>query len=313
VTVDFRWRRAVDVSAVPFAIRVSHLRKTYGSAVAVADASFEVPAGEIFGLIGPNGAGKTTTLECIEGLRVPNQGTVEVRGADSKPLHQLLGVQLQASGLPESITVEEALRLFCAYHRVAPRFDLVDRLGLNAKRRESYHALSTGLQRRLSLALAIAANPQIVILDEPTAGLDVPSRVQLHAIMRELRAAGTTVVLSSHDMAEVEELADRVCIIVRGKTVACDTPRALTATGAQLSKITVRTRRSGLATAPPFPGVRRHEPQDNYFVYFSGDVAASVLAILEYIKSQKDDVLDLRVERPSLEERFLEITHEVRP
>lgn len=302
-----------EVPAPPsFAVRVNHLRKTYGPAVAVADASFEVAPGEIFGLIGPNGAGKTTTLECIEGLRVPDKGNVDVRGANTRPLHQLLGVQLQASGLPESITVEEALRLFCAYHRVAPRFDLVDRLGLNEKRRQSYHSLSTGQQRRLSLALAIAANPQIVILDEPTAGLDVPSRVELHAIMRELRAAGTTVVLSSHDMAEVEELADRVCVIVRGKTVACDTPRALTATGAQLTKITIRTHRSGLGAAPAFPGVQRYERQDNYFVYFSADVAASVMAILEYIKAQQDGVLDLRVERPSLEERFLEIAQEVR-
>jgi len=300
------------MSASPFAVRVSHLRKTYGSAVAVADASFEVASGEIFGLIGPNGAGKTTTLECIEGLRVADQGTVEIRGADSRPLHQLLGAQLQASGLPESITVEEALRLFCAYHRVAPRFDLVERFGLNEKRRESYHSLSTGLQRRLSLALAIAANPPIVILDEPTAGLDVPSRVQLHGIMRELRAAGTTVVLSSHDMAEVEELADRVCVIVRGETKACDTPRALTATGAQLTKISVRTRQSSLASAPIFPGVQRREQQDDYLVYFSSDVAASVMAVLEYIKTRKDDVLDLRVERPSLEERFLEITQEGR-
>jgi len=300
------------VSAIPFAVRVSHLRKTYGSAVAVADASFEVAPGEIFGLIGPNGAGKTTTLECIEGLRSPDKGTVEVRGAGTRPLHQLLGVQLQASGLPESITVEEALRLFCAYHRVAPRFDLVDRFGLNEKRRESYHSLSTGQQRRLSLALAIAANPQIVVLDEPTAGLDVPSRVQLHAVMRELRGAGTTVVLSSHDMAEVEELADRVSVIVRGRTVAEGTPRELTAAGSSLTRVTVQTSRACLAVAPDFPGVRRHEQQDDYFVYFSGDVASSVLAVLEYIKAQKDDVLDLRVERPSLEERFLEITQEVR-
>ncbi len=294
-------------------IRVKDFRKTYGDLVAVDDISFDVMKGEIFGLLGPNGAGKTTTLESLEGLRTPDGGSLQVMGVDptrqSRKLRNVIGVQLQSSGLPDTIRVDEAMRFFCAYHGVAPRYDLVDRLGLGEKRTTQYHQLSTGLQRRLSLALAIAHNPPVLFLDEPTAGLDVPSRVELHQMMRERQAAGATIILATHDMAEAEEMADRVAILLRGRIAATGTPLELTATGAGLTKISVRTEGDSLSDPGlAFPAVSQHVSKDEYSIYFSSDIGPTVSAIIAHLQAQQDALIDLRVERPSLEDRFLEIT-----
>ncbi len=293
-------------------IRVRDFRKIYGDFVAVDGISFDVQQGEIFGLLGPNGAGKTSTLESLEGLRAPDGGSLLVMGIDParqpRELRNVIGVQLQTSGLPDSILVDEAMKFFCAYHGVAPRYDLLDRLGLAEKRSAQYHQLSAGLQRRLSLALAVAHNPPVLFLDEPTAGLDVPSRVELHSLMRELQAAGTTIILATHDMAEAEEMSDRVAILLRGKIAATGTPLELTATGAALTKVSVRTEGSSLFDhGVTFPAVSQRVFKDEYAIYFSTDIGPTVAAIIAHIKSQEDTLIDLRVERPSLEDRFLEI------
>ncbi len=295
-------------------IKVSNFRKAYGAFVAVDGISFEVQRGEIFGLLGPNGAGKTTTLECLEGLRQPDGGTLEVAGVDpskaSRELRQVLGVQLQSSGMPEAMTPEEAMKFFCAYQGVKPRFDLLDRFGLTAKRQTQFHELSTGQQRRLSLALAIAHEPQVLFLDEPTAGLDVASRAELHAMMQELQENGTTIILATHDMAEAEQLSDRVAILLNGRLAATGTPVELTATGAGLTKVSVQTKASTLvANQHTFPAVSQQQIKGGYVVYFSHDIAQTVPALITYVQEQADELVDLRVERPSLEERFLELTN----
>lgn len=294
-------------------IEVKDFRKTYGEFAAVDGISFTVERGEIFGLLGPNGAGKTTTLETLEGLRVPDRGDLRILGVDTtrqiRKVRHLIGVQLQTSGLPASMTVQEAMAFFCSYHGLPPRDELLVRLGLGEKLRSQYGELSTGQQRRLALALAIAHNPPVVILDEPTAGLDVSSRVELHEIMREIQKSGVTVILATHDMAEAEKLADRVAILLRGRIVAAGSPRELTATGAGLTKISVRTEGSSLqAGKVSFPAVTQRVTKDEYVVYYSTDPGASVSAVLHHIEAQGDHLIDLRVERPSLEERFLEIT-----
>ena len=147
-------------------IEVKDFRKTYGNYVAVDGISFDVQQGEIFGLLGPNGAGKTSTLECLEGLRSPSGGSMRVAGMDpareTHNLRNLIGVQLQSAGLPESITPDEAMKFFCAYHNVQPRFDLLERFGLTGKRNVQFYELSAGQQRRLGLALAVAHNPQVL-------------------------------------------------------------------------------------------------------------------------------------------------------
>ena len=294
-------------------IEVDGFRKQYGDFVAVDQISFHVERGEIFGLLGPNGAGKTTTLESLEGLRAPTAGRLTVAGIDPtrepRKLHEKIGVQLQTSGLPASITPDEAMRFFCAYHGVRPDYDLIDRLGLGEKRNVQYEQLSTGQQRRLALVLALAHKPPVLLLDEPTAGLDVESRVELHKLMREQQAQGTTIVLATHDMAEAEEMADRIAILLRGKLVAEGTPMDITATGAGLTKISVRTENGSLSdTAFTFPAVSQQSEKEGYQIYFSTDIGPTVAAIINRIESAEDRLIDLRVERPSLEDRFLEIT-----
>lgn len=294
-------------------LSVRNFRKTYGSLVAVDDLSFEVQRGEIFGLLGPNGAGKTSTLESLEGLRKPDGGTLNILGVDParqpQNLRNLIGVQLQSSGLPPMMTVDEAMQFFCAYHGVAPRMDLVERLGLMEKRRDQFDLLSAGQQRRLALALAIAHRPQVIFLDEPTAGLDVPSRIELHTLMAEIRSEGTTIVLATHDMAEAEKMADRVAILLRGRLAAEGTPAQLTAAGSGLTKISVSSDINSLhINQVAFPGVVQRLVKDEYAVFYSSNPGQTVPALLAYLEANMDALVDLRVERPSLEERFLEIT-----
>jgi ABC-2 type transport system ATP-binding protein len=292
---------------------VKDFRKAYGDVVAVDGISLEVQRGKIFGLLGPNGAGKTTTLECLEGIRRPDGGSIDILGVDpgreARKLYSLIGVQLQSSGLPPAMRVGEAMAFFCAYHGVAPRYDLLERLGLGKKLHSQNRELSTGQQRRLALALAIAHQPPLLLLDEPTAGLDVESRTVLHELMQELKEAGTTIILATHDMAEAEKMADRVSILLRGKIVATGTPRELTATGGGLTKVSVRTEQSVLArNGRIFPAVSQRALKEDYAIYYSTDPGPTVSAILQYLSTQGDRLIDLRVERPSLEERFLEIT-----
>jgi ABC-2 type transport system ATP-binding protein len=295
-------------------IQVEAFRKVYGDIAAVDGISFEVHQGEIFGLLGPNGAGKTTTLETLEGLRQPDGGTLQILGVDPvhqpKQLHKLIGVQLQSSALPANMTVLESMQFFSAYHGVKPREDLLERFGLGEKRQTQFRMLSTGQQRRLALALAIAHHPRLLLLDEPTAGLDVPARVELHEMMRQLQSDGTTIVLATHDMAEAEKMSGRVAILLKGKIAATGTPTQLTTQGDGLVKISVASEASCLSQdGHGFPGVRQHKFIDGYAQYFSSDPGPTVSSILDYLKANQDRLVDLRVERPSLEERFLEITH----
>lgn len=279
--------------------------------MAVDGISFDVDRGEVFGLLGPNGAGKTTTFECLEGLRRPTDGELRIHGVNPQrepaQLAQLIGVQLQASALPSTMTPVDAIRLFAAYHRHPPEMELLDRFGLGPVADRQYAELSTGLQRRLSLALAIAHDPSVLILDEPTAGLDVASRVELHSAINRMSESGTTILLATHDMAEAEALADRVAILLRGAIVATGSPRELTATGGGMTKVSVRTEHMSFVGAALVRAAVM-TVTDGYAVGFTDDPGPLVAAILEHTAAAGDVLVDLRVERPSLEERFLELT-----
>ena len=295
-------------------VEVKGFRKVYGDFVAVDGITFDVRRGEIFGLLGPNGAGKTSTLESLEGLRAPDGGTLLVAGIDPakepRRLRNVIGVQLQSSGLPETITADEAMKFFCAYHGVPARYDLLERLGLSEKRNAQFMELSTGQQRRLALALAVAHEPQVLFLDEPTAGLDVASRVELHELMRERQEAGATIILATHDMAEAEEMSDRVAILLGGKLAATGSPMEITATGTDLTKVSVRSQASTLLeNGHDIPAVSQRLVKDEYAIFFSTDIGQTVGAIIGRIEADGDVLLDLRVERPSLEDRSLEITN----
>ena len=294
-------------------VKVREFRKRYGETVAAKDISFEVQRGEIFALLGPNGSGKTTTLESLEGLRRPDGGSLRIGNVDParqpRRLRNLIGVQLQTSALPAAMTVDEAMRFFCAYHGVPARDDLIERLGLSEKRKSQYGQLSAGQQRRLSLAIAVAHDPAVIFLDEPTAGLDVQSRVDLHALVRALRDKGATVILASHDMAEVEKLADRAAILMRGEIATVGSPRQLTAAGDRRTRISVSTQEGSLlARQVEMLCAEAQPPKDGYAMYLSADPGKTVTAILAWLDRSGDALVDLRVERPTLEERFLEIT-----
>src|SRR5882724_4267027 len=214
-------------------IQVSGVRKTYGPTVAVDEVSFEVNDGEIFGLIGPNGAGKTTTMECIEGLRTPDRGSIAVLGLDPfrqvYKLQQRIGVQLQQAQLQKRIKVWEAVHLWAGLYRRQPAEGdrLLEQLGLADKRHAWFMTLSGGQKQRLFIALALVNDPDVVFLDELTTGLDPQSRRTIWDLVRGIRARGKTVFLTTHLMEEAERLCDRVAIIDHGRIVDIDTPARL--------------------------------------------------------------------------------------
>jgi ABC-2 type transport system ATP-binding protein len=215
-------------------IEVENLNKRYGDTPAVADVSFTVDSGEIFGILGPNGAGKTTTVECLSGLRRRDGGAVRVLGMDpdrdGAQLRELVGAQLQESQLPEKIRVWEALELYSSFYRAPADWrELLDVLGLSAVRRTGFGVLSGGQKQRLSIALALVGDPRVAVLDELTTGLDPAARRDTWALIESVRNRGVTVVLVTHFMEEAERLCDRVAVIDAGRTVAVDTPAALVA------------------------------------------------------------------------------------
>jgi ABC-2 type transport system ATP-binding protein len=222
-------------------IEVSNLRKQYGDHLAVADVSFGVAEGEIFGIVGPNGAGKTTTVECVEGMRKPDAGTVRVLGLDPRRdrprLRRLVGIQLQESQLPDRLKVWEALDLYGSFYpRPADRRQLLADVGLAEKRDTAFGKLSGGQKQRLSIALALVGNPRIAVLDEITTGLDPQARRDTWNLVRSVRERGVTVVLVTHFMDEAERLCDRLAVISAGRVVALDTPAALIA-GANVPEV----------------------------------------------------------------------------
>jgi ABC-2 type transport system ATP-binding protein len=214
-------------------IEVSGVRKTYGKTVAVEEASFEVNEGEIFGLIGPNGAGKTTTMECIEGLRKPDRGTIAVLGLDPYrqvyKLQNRIGVQLQQAQLQKRIKVWEAVDLWASLYqkKSIDAADLLEQLGLTDKRNAWFMNLSGGQKQRLFIALALINDPQVVFLDELTTGLDPQARHAIWDLVRGIRERGKTVFLTTHLMEEAERLCDRVAIMEHGRIIDIDTPESL--------------------------------------------------------------------------------------
>jgi ABC-2 type transport system ATP-binding protein len=210
------------------------LQKRYGDVVAVDGLSFEVRRGECYGLLGPNGAGKTTTIEILEGLLAPDGGDVEVLGrrwkTDELELRQRLGVQLQETQFTDKLTVEETLRLFRSFYNRGKAVDeLLGLVELESKRGSWVVKLSGGQKQRLSIACALAGDPDLLFLDEPTTGLDQQSRRQLWSILMRFREAGGTVLLTTHYMDEAETLCERVAIVDHGRVIAEDTPKNLIA------------------------------------------------------------------------------------
>jgi ABC-2 type transport system ATP-binding protein len=226
------------------AIAVQGLTRRYGAVTAVDGISFDVKAGEIFGLLGPNGAGKTTTLECILGLNRPDAGRIAICGVDvlddPRAAQANIGAVLQATGLQDKITPHEALDLFRSFYpKPVATEALIDSFGLRRKQDAAYDTLSGGQKQRLALALAFVGDPQVLVLDEPTAGLDPQMRREVQDHIRAMKDAGRAVLLATHDMDEAERLCDRLAVIAGGRIVATGAPGDLIAgsQGARLEDV----------------------------------------------------------------------------
>jgi ABC-2 type transport system ATP-binding protein len=214
------------------AIEVKDLRKKYGGTHAVDGVTFTVQAGETFGIVGHNGAGKTTTVECLIGLKQPDGGTVRLLGEDPvrgrRALAQRIGAQLQESSLPDRIKVAEALHMFGSFYREAADWrQVMERWSLQALAKKAYGDLSGGQKQRLMLALALVGDPEVVVLDELTTGLDPIARRETWRLINDLKTAGTTVVLVSHSFDETEALCDRLVVLARGRVKAMGTPNEI--------------------------------------------------------------------------------------
>ncbi len=292
-------------------ITVEHLRKVYGRSVAVQDVSLTVEQGEIFGILGPNGAGKTTTVECMQGLRTTDGGSIRVLGLDpatqGAELRQRIGSQLQDSALPGRLRVEESLDLFAAFaKRPVDCGELLTRWRLEEQRDQAFDSLSGGQRQRLFIALAFVNSPELVFLDELTQGLDPQARRATWELIREIRQDGTTVVLVTHFMDEAEHLCDRVAVFNEGRVVALDTPQGLI-DGLGLPSVVRFT-----TSEPDLRWLERLDVVDS--LNRNGDTVeicgrGPVLALVaSELVGHRIVPLDLRVDRPTVEDAFLALT-----
>lgn len=321
-------------------IEVRGLVKRYGSFTAVDGIDFTVYKGEVFGLLGPNGAGKTTTMEMIEGLRQPDEGSAVVAGYDTRTqlakVKEVIGVQLQSTSLFDLLTVQEITEMYASFYHVPtmPILPLLESVTLQEKLNARVKHLSGGQKQRLAIALALVNDPQVVFLDEPTTGLDPQARRTLWDIILKLRDQGKTIVISTHYMDEAELLADRICLMDKGKIVALDTPRQLTRNLALQNAIEFRVAEEGSAsfgipasptspTSPEAPseqgsglleqlnelqGVSRAEHRKDSYVLYTEDLQASLTAFIALMDKRGIAFADLRTRTATLEDVFIHMT-----
>jgi len=294
-------------------VNVGGLRKTYGETIAVDGISFEVFEGEIFGMVGPNGAGKTTTIECLEGLRQPDSGTIRVLDldpiGDRYHLRERIGVQFQAAALPDRIRVWEALDLFAAFYPNPVDWQaLLEQMGLAEKRDAHFVKLSGGQKQRVFIALALINNPDLVFLDELTTGLDPQARRAMWDQILHIREQGTTVFLTTHFMEEAERLCDRVAIIDHGRIITLDTPKNLIDSLGADNRVVFETDAhlsdESLNAVPSV--VRVEHIGDRVVVYGKKDGLVS--GVVNALETAGIPFENLHTEQPNLEDVFLALT-----
>jgi ABC-2 type transport system ATP-binding protein len=296
-------------------VQVERLEKSYGAFSAVKGIDFEVRAGEVFGLLGPNGAGKTSTVEILEGLRPRSGGRVSVLGfdpeLDTRRLKDRIGVCLQATNLQEKIKVREAIELFASFYtRTVDGIGLLKRLQLWEKREAYYATLSGGQKQRLALALAMLNDPQVLFLDEPSAGLDPQARLEIHDLIVDLRREQRTILLTTHYIEEAEKLCDRVAIVDEGRIVAFGTPREIQERTISSSTIEIELRAPLEAGAPAWADCDRITLDESRrrIEAVSKRPARTVVEMVKWLDERGAELADIRIKRPSLEEAFIELT-----
>jgi ABC-2 type transport system ATP-binding protein len=295
-------------------IKVEGLYKSYGPVEALRGVSFEVEEGEVFGLLGPNGAGKTSTVEILEGMRTPDRGIARVCGLDPEKsgieFKEKIGAVLQATSLPDKLRVKEAIELFARfYQRRANTDELLKRFQLDEKRTAFYSQLSGGQKQRLALAMALVNDPQVVFLDEPTAGLDPQVRREIYDIIEELKRDKKTVLLTTHYIEEAERLCDRVAIVDQGRVIALGTPRDLKHASAGTTRIEVRLTKP-IADGALFrlDGVTDCREFDGAYVMHSSRAPQTIVALVKQLEAENNELQSLEMFSPSLEDAFIELT-----
>ena len=295
-------------------LSVRELTKRYGTLEAVRGVSFAVAAGEIFGLLGPNGAGKTTIIESILGLRQPDSGSIFLHGVDAlaNPVQtrRAVGAQLQFAALQDKITPRQALKCFAAFYANSTSAEtLLAQFSLTDKADAAFDSLSGGQKQRLFLALALVNQPGLLILDEPTAGLDPQSRRELHDLIRELKSGGRSVLLSTHSLDEAHQLCDRIGILLTGRLIATGTPRELIARSATKPRLSFRAAQPlDSVVVAALPGVTAQQLYQGAWTINSADVNQTLLALVQTVAASGNELIDLQIHRPTLEDVFLEIT-----
>jgi ABC-2 type transport system ATP-binding protein len=303
------------------AVEISGLVKRYGQTAAVDGLSLTAARGAVTGILGPNGAGKTTTIEICEGYRRPDQGAVRVLGLDpvrdARALRPRVGVMLQSGGIPPSVPAADYLTLLSRFHtRPVEVPMLLELVGLTPVARTAYRRLSGGQQQRLSLAAAIVGRPELVFLDEPTAGMDPQARHATWELIGQLRAAGVSVILTTHFMEEAERLCDYVAIIDHGQLMSAGTPEQLTGTVGQLRfRAEAGLDIESLLTALPPASAAKESPAGHYVIEVHGAVDPLLLAAVTAWCAERGVLANsLRIESRTLEDVFLELTgKELRP
>lgn len=295
-------------------IQVEGLYKNYGTVAALRGVSFAVEQGEVFGLLGPNGAGKTTTVEILEGMRTPDRGLARVGGVDPEKsgteFKEKIGAVLQSTSLPDKLRVKEALDLFANfYRRHANTDDLLRRFQLDEKRNAFYSELSGGQKQRLALAMALVNDPEVVFLDEPTAGLDPQVRREIYIIIEEMKRDKKTVLLTTHYIEEAERLCDRVAIVDYGRVIAIGTPRELKHSSAGTTRIEVRLAKPMVDGAlARLEGVADCREFDGTYVMHSARPPQTIVALVKQLEAENNELQSLEMFSPSLEDVFIELT-----
>ena len=296
-------------------IEVEGLKKSYGDVHAVRGVDFTVRAGEVFGLLGPNGAGKTTTVEILEGLRTRSGGRVAVLDFDpevqTRQVKDRIGVCLQSTHLQEKIKVREALELFAAlYTRTVDGPTLLKRLQLWEKRETLYSQLSGGQKQRVALALALLNDPQVLFLDEPTAGLDPQARLEIHALVEDLRREHRTILLTTHYIEEAEKLCDRVAIVDEGRIIAFGTPREIQDRARASATIELETAQPVAADLPQWAEAEKSvlDARRTRISVASRKPARTVVEMIKWLEASGLELADIRIARPTLEDAFIELT-----
>jgi len=293
---------------------VRDLQKRYDEVLAAQGVSFEIEDGEIFGLLGPNGSGKTTTLECVIGLRQPDAGQIEVCGMDAREhpraVKERIGAVLQTIALQDKITPREALALFASFYKSAAAPEgLLERFGLLDKADAPFDTLSAGQRQRLAVALAFVNRPELIFLDEPTTGLDPQSRRDLHGEIVQMKRDGHTVLLTTHNIDEAEQLCDRIAIIDGGRIIASGPPRDLISASTASQSVLLRTAQPlAIEALAGIPGIDDLNYENSTITFRTKTPAPTLSALMQVVSEKEIEVLELHARKARLEDVFLALT-----